>query len=555
VALAALCALASVAAVGMTTAGWLVVLGPGSAAATLACRRRRSWGLLAAVVVVAAVGLRAEQDLAGLARPLPGHVDALAELGSDPEPTPWGASVVLVADGRRWSASVDRDDEPVLRGRRAGDRVRVTGTTSAWAGGRQGWATARHLAGRLRVSSLGPGPPARPWFRAANGVHELLERGSASIGSQRRPLYLGLVVGDDRGQAEVVQHRFRAAGLSHLLAVSGQNVAFVLVVLSPLSGRLPRRARLVLGLVAIAGFVLVTRAEPSVLRAAVMASVALGASTAGRVAPGLRVVALSVAILLVADPLLVWSVGFRLSVGATLGLVLLARPLAGALPGPAWLARASGVTLAAQAGALPVSLATFGPVSLLSVPANVLAEPAAGAVMTLGMSTGLLAGMLREEVAAPLQFPVRLLVAWIDLVASGASSLSVRPTGAVGVALVAAGVAAAVALRRARPERVGSALCLALLPLVLLTRPPPAADAPVDLAEGVALVPGCGRWWIEVDRGEHLDDRRTAEVLDALWARGLGRVDEVRGGPGAAMLAEALRARPVSQPRSPPSCR
>ncbi len=336
----------------------------------------------------------------------------------------------------------------------------------------QGWLRSRHLAGRLALKTARRTGGTRAWYRAANGVHRLLERGAASLAEEHRALYLGLVVGDDREQDEFTGFRFRASGLTHLLAVSGQNLAFVLVALSPLTERVTFRWRWILGAFAIVAFVLVTRAEPSVMRAAVMAVLGLTAAAAGRTASGIRVLGLAVILLLVGDPMLVESVGFRLSVAATIGLVALTRPIGRRLPGPQWLARPLAVTLAAQMGAVPVMAMTFGAVSVLAVPANLAAEPAAGAVMTLGMTSGLLAGALREELAIVIQTPVRLAVWWVDTVAAITSDLSAKPVGVLGWGVtLAMGLLAASLWRRQGRQAIGQVCLVALLPWVLVTRP------------------------------------------------------------------------------------
>ncbi len=96
--------------------------------------------------------------------------------------------------------------------------------------------------------------------------------------------------------------------------------------------------------------------------------------------------ALAVAGLVLIDPLLVHSLGFRLSVAASAGILLLARPLADALPLPGWLARPLGVTLAAQGAVAPLLVPVFGGMPVAAVPANLVAEPVAGLVMMWGCS-------------------------------------------------------------------------------------------------------------------------------------------------------------------------
>src|SRR5690606_1035348 len=105
-----------------------------------------------------------------------------------------------------------------------------------------------------------------------------------------------------------------------------------------------------------------------------------------------------------------WSVGFTLSVGATGAIVALAEPLADALPGPRILREPLAVTVAAQLGVAPILLVTFGPMPLASLPANLLAVPAAGALMAWGITAGMLAGALGGDVATAIHLPTRLLL-------------------------------------------------------------------------------------------------------------------------------------------------
>jgi competence protein ComEC len=322
-----------------------------------------------------------------------------------------------------------------------------------------------------------------------------------------------------------------------------------------LLSRITFRWRWALGVAAIAGFVLVTRAEPSVLRAALMAVLALTAMSIGRAISGVRLLSIAVSVLLVVDPMLVHSVGFRLSVAATAGLVLFARPMRRWLPGPDWLATPLAVTLAAQVGAVPVMVATFGPVSLMAVPANLLAEPAAGLVMTSGLTAGLAAGVVREEVAWLIQAPTRVAVWWVDSVASATAGLSVRPLGLVGWGIVLGGCGSAALLWRQRGRvAVGRVAALAVLPAALVLRPPSvSADTePVALAAGELRA--CGPDWVVVV-DERIDPRMTARVTESLWKLGLARVSVVSTAsetPSARELAHGLHAHLL--PDAPPRC-
>lgn len=314
----------------------------------------------------------------------------------------------------------------------------------------------RHLAGSAQITAAqfidGGAAP----YRFANRLRGLVGESGASLSQRDAALLAGFVYGDDRGQLPEVVHDFRATSLTHLLAVSGSNVAFVLLLFAPLLARLRPLLRLgAVGLL-LAQFAVLTRGEPSVLRACVLATLAVGAHAVGRRASAPRLLATAVIVLLLIDPLLVRSVGFQLSVAATAAIVLGAGRVARLLWGPPWLRLALAATLTAQAGVLPVQLAVFGSLPLASIPANVLAGPVAGPAMVWGLVGGLAGGLAGEEVAAIMHLPTRVMLGWVATVARRGADLgwpSVEPTEVGGIVAVA--VACAVAGLWAR--RHGSA--------------------------------------------------------------------------------------------------
>ena len=248
----------------------------------------------------------------------------------------------------------------------------------------------------------------------ANWLRRTIARGAESLDDDRHALFTGLSYGDDRYQSALVSDDFRAAGLTHLLAVSGQNVAFVLILARPLIERFDYRGRWVITLGVIGFFALVTRFEPSVLRATVMAAIAATATLLGRDASSRRVLALAVALLVLVDPLLVHSVA--------------------------------------------------------SLPANLLAAPVAGPIMMWSLSAGVGAGLLGGPLAHAIHWPTDFGIGWIQAVAGWAASArlgELRASHLVAVVIGAGGWW----LARRRMLRAAAAAGLAvalLLPAVAL---------------------------------------------------------------------------------------
>jgi len=529
-----------------------LMAGVALAAAGLAARRP-TLVLAAALACGSARGAASEAAY----RPVEaGPLEATVGLITDPAPSGagWHAEVRL-GDGRRVDAWAYGSAGVSLARLTAGDRVPVSGRLTPLTG--DGWARARHLVGRLSVDEVGP--PRHP-----GGARALVEwarravvAGADVIPEAQRPLYLGLVIGDDRLQPPGQRARFRAAGLSHLLAVSGQNVAFLLTVARPLLLLAGRRARFALTVTLLVGFAAATRAEPSVLRATATAGLAAWAATTGRPQSGRRLLALAVAGLVLVDPFLVHSVGFQLSVAASAGILVLSPALAARIPGPAPVAGALAVTLGAQLAVAPLLVGRFGPVSLASVPANLLAGAAAGAVMTWGLSAGVAAGVLPRPAGVVVQAPAAALVWWLDAVAGWATRVPLPLLDArhglafvalVAVAAALVGAARSEANRGTRrwtlpagatgPARVLAALALAGAVAV-------AASAVPHPPRRSTALPGDG-WWVPGGEGHPsvlvLGPEAGDDLLDALLAGRIGRIDVVIATRGGARAADAVAA-------------
>ena len=227
-------------------------------------------------------------------------------------------------------------------------------------------------------------------LRASEVVRDAARRRAlATLAPERAGLLVGMALGDTSLLPGDLERDFRAAGLTHLMAVSGANLAVVLGAGLWLAGAAGagRRTLAVAGVVLVVLLVVVTRWEPSVLRAGVMAGLVLFGVAAGRGPGGRRALCLAVVVLLLADPALVAALGFQLSVAATAGVLWLGPGVTRALPErvPERVRKGVGMTLGAQAAAVPVIALALGPVSLAGLPANLLGLPLAGGPMLLGV--------------------------------------------------------------------------------------------------------------------------------------------------------------------------
>jgi competence protein ComEC len=368
---------------------------------------------------------------------------------------------VPAAGGHRILFAVATGDDALrVRVLEAGDRVVLAGRLGplhpTTFDERAHW---RHAIARLNRTQVLALTSARGAVRVSNLLRDEVLRGTTPLAATTRALLAGFLLGDTRGVPDDVVAAYRGSGLSHLLAVSGENVAFTLALFGPLLRRLSLGPRTVVAVAIVLMFATMTRFEPSVLRATALAVVALGSSFVGRPASSVRALALAVIALLVIDPFLLHSVAFLLSCGASAGIAVFSGPIRARLRGPSWLRDPLAVSLAAQIGVTPVLLATFGSVPVVTPLANLLAAPAAEAVGVYGMLASAVGGVV-PALAPVLQQPTAVLIAWITAVARAGSAIGLdldRRGALLALAIGCAVAAVLVVVRRTRPrDPIGS---------------------------------------------------------------------------------------------------
>jgi competence protein ComEC len=450
-------ALAFAAGVGLGLAvvppGWLVPAGLGLAVLLVAAARRGRPGVAGAGAVV--LLLLAGWARTGLPDPLPpvsglrpgtvpieGVVTGEAETEGPRSLVPFLVTAIVTGDGAAPASGQLAlhlyGPPPALV---PGERARATVRLSAVRPFRNpGDAASRSQAREPpRILAVGrsdaverlpdTGGPAPPWWlRVRLWIHAVIRRELPPVSGA---LLEGLVVGERRGLPPSLLADFRAAGVLHVLAISGFNVA---LVAGATFGALrllavPRRMAAALVLVTLAGFALVVGAQASVLRATVMGGLFLTAILLGRETGTWNSLAAALIGLLLLEPGSLADPGLQLSFAATAGLLHLGPPIRAWLA--CWLPRPVAAALAVSAGAqlavTPLTAVHWSQVSLLGVVANLVVVPLAGALTVLGSAALCVASV--SETASHLAFQS----AWALLVAL---RLVVRAAAAVPDAVV-----------------------------------------------------------------------------------------------------------------------
>ncbi len=515
-------------------------------------RRDRARGGVAVVVLF---GVAAASVTTGLAVPqrtaasdLDGRVvEVIADVSS---------SSSVGSDGRMWfdvqsvRAGTLGAPEPLVvpmrvgvdpaAGLDLGALIRVTGDAMATDPGER----AAVVVFGMRVEILRPAEGA---FGIAAKVREDFVERATRLPEPGAGLLPGLAVGDTRAVNEELNAAMLTSGLSHLTAVSGANCAIVVGAVFWLVGLCGggRRLRVVLALTALAAFVVLVTPEPSVVRASVMATLAMLTLLCGRPSAGVGVLCLAVTGILISDPWLATTPGFALSAAATAALIVLAPPLARGMSRwmPQPLALAIGIPVAAQLACGPIIALFAEQQSIIGIPANLLAGPAAPIATVVGLLACLAAPIppLADLFAASAWLPA----AWIATTATvssavpGGTALVVPGIGsAVVVAVLSAAIGAALAGTTPfaggldRWSRVAATAVLVFTggllgarmlltgPLVTATIPEDWAIAACDVGQGDALVVRSEGRIALIDTGMEPES-----LLSCLAALGVDRIE------------------------------
>ena len=409
-----------------------------------------------------------------------------------------------------------------------------------------------------------PGPalweePGR-FLVGADGLRQAFSERSSALGGDGGRLLPGLAIGDTSAVDPGLTAAMQATSLSHLVAVSGANCAVVVAIVVAIvalcgGGVWPR---MVAGVLALVGFVALVTPEPSIIRAAIMASIVLIFLAASKPVRGIPVLGTTVLLLLAWNPWLSTDFAFALSVFATGGILLLVTPLTVALSSvlhPA-IALVVALPIAAQVACQPLLILLNPVIPLWGVLANALAAPMAPVATILGMLACIL-GPLMPAIADALT-----AVAWVPSsyiaglgrVLAGTGTATIPwPSGwwgAVATAVIGYGALAWLVMRRSdhrvRARALGGIASATLVAVVLVYFVPSWAVrasvpeawtmAQCDVGQGDALVVQSEGAYALIDTGEFPD--RLEECLALLGVQHLDLVvlthfdkDHVTGWP------------------------
>ena len=371
----------------------------------------------------------------------------------------------------------------------------------------------------------------------ADALRRRVDRSLApGLDGERRAVVAGVVLGEDEGLDQELRDDFRASGLYHLLAVSGQNVAYVIAgaLLLAWGLGLPRWAGQVAALLSVLAYVAAVGWQPSVVRAGVAGSLASLAWLASRPADRWYALLVGAAVLMAATPYALLEPGFQLSFAAVSAIFVVVPRVERRLEGyplPHRLAAALAVSSACGLVTAPILWLEFGSIPVYSVLGNALAEPVVAPLLGLAFAATLL---------DPIFPAVALALGWLNGWLAAYLALSARVVGGLphaqvssgeGAAGLAAGLLVVVLATRLRPPRGRRLLALAAMAAVLglawrsggeETPPLPPGGLRVtvlDVGQGDAILLQVAQGAVLVDEGPP-----EAEVADQLRTLGVTRL-------------------------------
>ena len=289
--------------------------------------------------------------------------------------------------------------------------------------------------------------------RLSAKIRDAFRKTAQSVGGESGALIPGLVIGDTSLESQGFVTDMRRVGLSHLTAVSGANFAIIAAFLLWLSQWIFKkvRSRLILTGAVLIGFIFLVRPSPSVLRASVMSAVILIAKSRGVKADSVPSLGLAISSLILMDPFQAIDPGFALSVAATAGILVLAPKIQSYISdrfGHEKFAEVMAIPLSATIMCTPVILAISGLFSLVSIPANILAEPVVAPITIVGFIAAIISPLVPglSHLLLVIIKPLAQIIVWISNFASDLPVL-LLPKSYLGAA-IAVGVIALIKLRK-----------------------------------------------------------------------------------------------------------
>ena len=243
--------------------------------------------------------------------------------------------------------------------------------------------------------------------------NKIIEIAKQILPKETEGLTIGILIGENEGISDEIKESFSKSSLSHIVAISGSHISYIVVGLSFIltKSKIPKRGIHILTIIALIIFMFLTRFSPSVVRACIMGIIMLFSKVVYRRLDILNSIALSLIIILIDNPFAINDIGLQLSYLGTLGIVILNKPITNFLSKyiNQKIAEILSVTLSAQLAVLPITAINFNTISTVFIISNLIAVPISAVVILFGYANVFI-GFMSLEIAKALGVGLNVLV-------------------------------------------------------------------------------------------------------------------------------------------------
>ena len=263
-------------------------------------------------------------------------------------------------------------------------------------------------------------------FIKSNKIRNLIiEKVEKLLPEETGALLIGVLLGNKQGISEEIIENFKTSNLSHMLAVSGAHTSYIILGIGYILSKLPKKYAGIITILVLGIFLFITNFTPSVIRACIMAGLAIGAKLLYRKSDTINNIAISAIIILMANPFSILDIGFQLSYLGTLGIVIFSKDIEKILSKIKLknkIMQLLIVTFSAQILIMPIMVYRFNTVSLTFFISNLFAGPILGVIIILGFIT-IFVSLISFELAKLLSVVLNVFLELLILIAKFVSNI------------------------------------------------------------------------------------------------------------------------------------
>lgn len=250
-----------------------------------------------------------------------------------------------------------------------------------------------------------------------NARNKIIKTAENILPQETSGLVTEILIGEKKNIEKEITESFSKASLSHILAISGTHISYIIVGISFLltKSKISKKSAYITTIILLIIFMFITRFAPSVVRACIMGIIMLLSKVVYRKNDIINSIAISLIIILIYNPFSIRDIGLQLSYLGTLGIVFLNKPISTFLSKyiNKKIAAMLAVTLSAEIMIFPIAVLNFNTISTMFLISNIVAVPLSGAIILYGyvnIFVGMISFKIGKSIAIILNELVKILI-------------------------------------------------------------------------------------------------------------------------------------------------